>query len=95
MKTRFLADFQILLVYKINYFFIRTLCNKISKVRYSTPTHTRVSNLYYILYIKSEKRDTKKDIMGQPLPLKTGFWIRNVLICGSETFGYMFLLKLI
>ena len=33
--------------------------NKITKVKYSTPTHTQISNLYYILCVKSEKSDTK------------------------------------
>ena len=52
-------------MYKINILnpFSDLGCKKISKVRYSTPTHT---NLVFIIlsYVKSEKSDTKMEIVG-------------------------------
>ena len=37
-------------------------CNKILKVKYSTSTHTQISNLCYILYVYLKKSHTKIDI---------------------------------
>ena len=56
-KKQFLADFLRLLVYKFNFlsFFKDSACNKISKLDILPPP-TRISNLSYISYVKSEKK---------------------------------------
>ena len=39
----------------------------LSKVRYSTPPHTRISILYYISYVKYEKKAIRKYIFSTKL----------------------------
>ena len=70
MKKQIFSGFLKIIGVQISltiFFFSDSVCNNISKIRYSFPTHTNTCNIYiyiYISYVKSEeKKDTKIDIL--------------------------------